>query len=112
MVSRYDNVDVFINSDRVYRNILGDRGITQVQQYGTRNLMYPTRPQLRELNIIAHTWRYGDRYYNLAHEHFGDAKMWWVIAFFNQKPTEAELRFGDTVYIPHPIERVLNFYGA
>ena len=111
MVSRYDNVDVFINSDRVYRNILGDRGLTQVQQYGTRNLMYPTRAQLRELNIIAHTWRYGDRYYNLAHEHFGDAKMWWVIAFYNQNPTEFHVKAGDVIYIPVPLEAILYSIG-
>tara|TARA_Y100000114_G_scaffold155686_1_gene180496 strand:+ start:40 stop:378 length:339 start_codon:yes stop_codon:yes gene_type:complete len=112
MVLRYDGVEQFANSDKIYKNIFKDRGIKQVVQYGTRSLKYPTTDQITELNILSHTWKYGDRYYRLAHEHYGDAKLWWVIAFFNQQPTESNFSFGDLVFIPHPLERVLSFYGA
>ena len=98
MASRYDSVGKFINNDDVYRNIFKDRGVTQIQQYGTRNLTYPTRKQIQSLKVA-------DTYY-------GDPKMWWVIAFFNQKPTESLLRYGDLIYIPNPLERVLNYYGV
>ena len=112
MVSRYDNVDVFVNREKMYSNVFKDRGISQIQQFGTRNLKFPTIEQLTELNIIAHTWRYGDRFSNLAHSNYGDAKLWWVIAFFNQEPTESNLKFGSIVYVPHPLERILSIYGA
>lgn len=112
MVSRYDNVDIFINNSRLYSEMLKDRGISQVQQFGTRSLKYPKMEQLSELNIIAHTWRYGDRFHKLAHEHYGDSKLWWAIAFFNQQPTESNLQFGSIVYIPHPLERILSIYGV
>ncbi len=112
MSSRYDNVDKFINNNQVYYNTFKDRGITQVQQYGTRHLKFPTGEQITELNIVSHVWAYGDRYSNLAHQHYGDVKLWWVIAFFNQQPTETNFAFGDLVFVPHPIERVLSIYGA
>ncbi len=112
MTSRYDNVDVFDNNSRIYYSILKDRGISQVQQYGTRALKYPTPEQLSELNIVAHTWKYGDRYHKLAHDFYGDSRLWWVIAFFNQQPTESNLEFGSIVYIPNPLERIIGIYGA
>lgn len=112
MVLRYDNADTFVNNNRIYKNIFKDRGVNQITQFGTRNLNFPTIEQLTELNIIAHTWTYGDRYFRLAHENYGDPRLWWVIAFFNQNPTESTLTFGSIVYIPHPIERILNIYGV
>lgn len=112
MVSRYENAPVINNNNRLYTEILKDRGIKQVQQYGTRNIRFPTAEQLTELDIVAHAWKYGDRFYKLAHDFYGDSNLWWVIAFFNQQPTESGLEFGAIVYIPTPIERVLSIYGV
>jgi hypothetical protein len=112
MSLRYENVDVFINKSKLYSSTFRDRGVSQVRQYGTRNLKFPSVEQMTELNIIAHTWKYGDRYHRLADDHYGDSKLWWVIAFFNQKPTESNLEFGSIVYIPHPLETIINMYGA
>tara|TARA_B100001094_G_C17876615_1_gene644782 strand:- start:359 stop:691 length:333 start_codon:yes stop_codon:yes gene_type:complete len=109
---RYDGVEEFENDSRTYKTIFDDRGVSKIRQYSTRNLTYPTQAQIGELNIIAHAWNYGDHYYKLAHDHYGDSKMWWVIGFFNQQPTETNLRFGTVVYIPHPLEKVLGFYGV
>ena len=100
MPSRYAGAPEFINSSQVYREIFEDRGVSQIKQYGTRNLIYPTKRQIDQLDVVAHRWVYGD------------SSMWWVIAFFNQTPTESHLRFGSVVYVPHPIERVLGFYGV
>ena len=112
MVSRYDNVDVFTNDNKMYFNTFKDRGVGRIQQFGTRSLKFPSIEQLSELNIIAHTWVYGDHNSKLAHNSYGDAKLWWVIAFFNQEPTESNLKFGSIVYIPHPLETILGIYGV
>lgn len=112
MASRYDGSTIFTNSEKIYKSIFKDRGVGRISQYGTRNLTYPSQQQMSQLTILTHTWAFGDQYYKLAHQAYGDSTMWWVIAFFNQKPTESELRFGSVVYIPHPIERVLSFYGV
>ena len=83
------NAPIINNNSRIYTEILKDRGITQVQQFGTRSIKFPTLEQLTELNIVAHAWKYGDRFHKLAHDFYGDSKLWWVIAFFNQQPTES-----------------------
>lgn len=112
MASRYNGVKKFINKEKLYRTFFEDRGVKQVQQYGTRNLTYPTRSQISELDIVAHRWNYGDHYYRLAHESYGDSTLWWVIAFFNQRPTETTLKFGDIIYVPFPLEKILTYYGV
>ena len=57
--------------------------------------------------IKNHVWSVGDRYYKLAIDNYGDASYWWVIAMFNQRPTEANWTVGEVVQIPLPLERFL-----
>ena len=57
-----------------------------------------------------HVWKAGDCYYKLANQYYGDAQYWWVIALFNQKPTEADVDLGDLIEIPLPLEAILRVY--
>ena len=43
----------------------------------------------------------------LAFDIYDDASLWWVIAKFNNKPTEGHLKLGDQVLIPLPLSQVL-----
>ena len=105
---RYDNRFVAVNKNPLYQKYLKDsRGLPQIQQYSTPQFNHPSVAQIRGMRVISHTWKLGDRYYKLAHEHYGDSEMWWVIALFNKKPTEAHVKAGDTIYIPGPIEIVV-----
>ena len=36
--------------------------------------------------------------------------MWWVIAWFNQAPTESHLVIGDTIEVPISIEQALSVF--
>ena len=56
-----------------------------------------------------HIWKEGDRFFKLAHQYYGDSTMWWVIAWFNRTPTEAHVSLGDTIYIPRPLDLVLDY---
>ena len=109
---RYGSTKKIINNEKIYSNIFKNRGISQVEQYGTRFLKYPTKNEILQLDIVSHTWSFGDMYYKLAYDNYGDPSLWWVIAFFNQRPTESQLRFGSVVYVPHPLEKVLSYYGV
>ena len=62
------------------------------------------------LTSTSHTWKLGDRYYKLAYEHYGDPEVWWVIAMYNKKPTEAFVNVGDRIYIPKPIDIVIQHF--
>ncbi len=37
-------------------------------------------------------------------------RFWWVIAQFNQRPTEANCQVGDMIMIPMPLEAVLRAF--
>ena len=110
MAYRLSNRRILINDDESYRELLKDRGIKQFNQYDTPDLAFPTISEVMELTVIRHAWQVGDKYYKLAHHHYGDSTLWWVIAWYNKKPTEAHIQFGDVVDIPMPLETILSFF--
>lgn len=62
---------------------------------------------LENITTIDHSLSAGDKLSKLAHEHYGDAKFWWVLAWFNGKPTDHHCNLGDVIKIPFPLEEVL-----
>ena len=110
MTSRYDNREIGINAKQLYRRMFRDRGVGFVKQYFSPDLPHPSVEQIKNLSIIDHTWRQGDRYYKLAHKYYNDSTLWWVIAWYNQKPTEGHLELGDIVKVPLPLEKILRYF--
>ncbi len=108
---RYDNKIVFTNTNELYEQHFKNRGVRHVSQYNTPRLRYPTAEQMAKLDLVGHNWTTGDRFFKLAHKYYRESELWWVIAWFNQAPTEAHLHVGDLIYIPTPLERILEFYG-
>jgi len=111
-MSRYSGREIVFNKDEFYEATFEEREVSGIRQYVTPELQHPTREQIASLNIINHVWKTGDRYYKLAFDHYGDSRLWWVIAWFNKRPTEANVSYGDVIYIPHPIDRVLSYLGV
>jgi nucleoid-associated protein YgaU len=109
MVSRYDGRKIAVNDEEVYGPLFEDRGIDSVRQYVTPELQHPTAEQVRTLENLSHTWETGDRYYKLATKYYDDPNYWWVIAWYNQRPTESMLSYGQVIKIPFPLHRVLRF---
>ena len=107
MANRYDGVPERINREEMYKDSLEKRGVKHIIQFKTFNMRHPTASQLSRITQVSHTWALGDRYYKLAHKHYGDSRWWWIIAWFNQKPTESHVELGQVVNIPFPLERVL-----
>jgi len=98
---------VFTNLTDKYKRSLEKRGLKKIDQYAIAKLTHPTAKQISSLNMIGHTWRVGDRFYKLAHEHYGDSTLWWVIAWFNQTPTESNVSLGEVIQIPKPLDRIM-----
>ena len=108
---RYDDRSVAENTNPLYKKYLKDsRGLKKIQQYFSPEFRYPNAAELYDLHTTSHIWKLGDRYYKLAHKHYGDPQMWWVIALYNQRPTEAHVSVGDVVFIPKPIEIVVQYF--
>ena len=112
MTSRYASRVIRTNADPLYRESLKKRSRRLIQQYVTPVLEYPTVADMEELVIANHVWSLGDRYYKLAHKHYGDPELWWVIAWYNNSPTESHLKLGDVIFIPSPLERLFHYYGV
>jgi hypothetical protein len=111
-MSRYDGRKIYLNDDDFYEEMFEERGVNSIRHYATPTLDHPSAEQVSSLNTIPHVWKTGDRYYKLAHDHYGDSRNWWIIAWFNKLPTEASIKYGDVIYIPHPLDRILNYLGV
>lgn len=92
-----------------YKKLLKKRNRRQATIYKSPDLSHPSPKEISNLETIGHVWSAGDRFSKLAYEHYDDPGLWWVIAWFNQYPTDAHVDTGDTIQIPHPIERILGY---
>jgi hypothetical protein len=110
-VSRYDNRPILFNNSEIYENVFQRRGIKHVSQYGTPVIDFPLAEEIRDLKLETHTWKSNDSFYKLAYEHYDDPSYWWIIPWFNKKPTEFHFQLGDLVYIPGPLIEVLVVAG-
>ena len=108
---RYNKKILAFNDNKLYSEHFAKRGVAYVDQYTTPILDHATPIEISRMNIINHSWTYGDRYYKLAHQHYNDSELWWVIAWFNKKPTESHVKLGEIIYIPTPLSDVLKVYG-
>ena len=109
--SRYTGRGTFINRDPKYRSaFFENRAVEQIEQYESPDINHPTQEQMDSLNNSSVRWDSASKLYNLAYDYYGDASYWWVIAWYNRKPTEAHFKVGDIVYVPLPLERVLEYF--
>ena len=110
MANRYYNRILKNNFHSLYKKYFEKRGRPAgIEQYTTPVLRYPDEDEMSELTIITHMWKFGDRYYKLADKHYGDPKLWWVIAWYNLAPTESHNKLGDVIHIPFPLSDIYNF---
>jgi len=109
--SRYSNVPIRTNQEEIYQDLLDKRHVKKIKQYMSSGFASPSevlsKPHMTE---VKHIWRTGDRYFKLAYHYYGDSELWWLIAWYNEKPTENEVLLGDTIVIPLPLSTVLSAF--
>ena len=109
--TRYDRQSTILNGDAKYHKQFTARNVNFITHFSTPQLKWPTKEELQALTVEKEIWKVGTRFFKLAHKYYEDPSFWWVIAWFNQKPLEADFENGDTVMIPTPLNRILSFYG-
>tara|TARA_R110002074_G_scaffold402273_1_gene605989 strand:+ start:2031 stop:2375 length:345 start_codon:yes stop_codon:yes gene_type:complete len=109
--SRLSNKQKIINAGDAYKELLKRKGLTYFEQYATNSMTAITKDLVRNIPTDNHLWEYGDTYQKIAARYYDDPEMWWVIAWFNQKPAEFMLNVGDTILIPLELVDILRFYG-
>jgi len=112
MANRNDNRDVLLNQHPLYNKLLKSRGRKFFRHYGRRGLKPISPKNISELSVEDHIWKTGDSLYKLAQKHYSDVQYWWVIGWFNMKPTDISYKTGDLVHIPLPLEDVLYYIDS
>jgi len=111
-MSRYNRYKILNNNNKYYRFLRLERNdLANIRHYETPILYQPDVIDRANLNTTTHIWVVGDRYYNLADQYYGDPKLWWIIAWYNGRPTESDCFPGDLLTIPLQAAPVLALLG-
>jgi len=108
---RYNNRVLRFNRSDLYAELRQKRGVKQIQQYLTQRIHKLTGGELSQLSTQQHVWKTGDRYYKLAFQYYSNTEYWWIIAWYNQRPTENHVNVGDVIFIPFPPELLASLYS-
>ena len=111
MSSRYNNRPIAKNKNELYETFFEDRGVNHIRHYRTPVIKHLTSKERSRLTTVKVVWSQGDRFWRLASKFYGDPSYWWIIAWFNQKPTEASVKRGEVLLIPTPLNKVLEVAG-
>ena len=95
------------NEEELYEDTFRERGVKHIDHYPTAILHHPEAFELRGIEFISHIWKVGDKYSKLAYKFYGDSKLWWVIAWYNQLPTDSHVELGKVIQIPLPLNKIL-----
>jgi hypothetical protein len=106
-MGRYRGTKKFNNSSEYYKFLREKRKIRIANHYETPILRNPTVSDRTRIISDRHIWQYGDRLYKLADQYYGSPSYWWVIAWYNSVPTEADIKFGNILQIPINLTTVL-----
>ena len=113
MPSRYTKSKFLENDVEFYEFLRKKRSNTSsVTHMATVTLTHPNALERASLRTTNHIWKYGDRFYNLAYRYYDNPEYWWIIAWYNGTPTEANVNNGDLISIPLDIEEVLMALGV
>ena len=106
---RYDGRVAYANSSPLYWEQFSRRDVNLIAHYNTPQISYPSVEEMRELTVVNHLWKIGDRFYKLADLYYGDPSYWWLIGWFNQKPLETDIKLGEVINIALPLDQLTSY---
>jgi len=107
---RYDNRGKITNTDEIYDELFERREVKSITGYSTARFAEISVQNRYSLTNSLHIWKTGDRLWKLASEYYGDPGLWWLISWYNQKPTESHIKVGDSIAIPQPLDRAIKLF--
>ena len=108
---RHGTESTIENDEELYEEFFEARGVNKILHYKTPVWPPLTAGVRTKLAPIRHNWTLGDSYWKLANRYYGDPKLWWAIAWYNEKPTEAHIKLGQLILVPIPIEKVVSYFS-
>ena len=110
-LSRYKFVSKVENDLEEIEDLLAARRKNYIVQHKTRIMRTPDPRVVASLYNAFHLWKQADRFWKLADQYYNDSRYWWIIAEYNQKPTEAMIQNGEIIVIPQPLSAALAALG-
>ena len=96
---------IYENNDEQHRELLNSTGEESIKHYGLITYGDPSLESfLSEISVVQHIYSMGDSLSKIAYNQYGDAKFWWILAWFNSRPTDLHCSVGDTILIPLPLD--------
>jgi nucleoid-associated protein YgaU len=111
-MARNKNDTILTNSSEYYKPLREKRKVRAIQHFETPRMYHPDVNVRSFVTSQTHIWKYGDRYYNLAFEYYGNQNLWWIIAWYNGYPTEASIENGAMIEIPLNLEEISRVLGV
>lgn len=108
---RYDGRELRTISRRNHKHLLKKRRLDFAQLHETAKMNPVFEEDKAFISADLVTWKSGDKFYKLALRYYGNMEDWWVIALFNNKPTDFHVKVGDRILVPYPPEAVKELYG-
>ena len=101
---RYTGREEVLNDLEEYEDLLESRGKKEILQ----NEFFRFNRSFSKANfrIKTHIWTQGDKLYKISAQYYGDTKYWWLIALWNNRPTDADYIMGQKIQIPYPINEL------
>ena len=101
----YTNRKKILNDADLYADLLEERNVDEIVHFKTFffNKNFARKPYVTRKYV----WSQGDKLYKLAARFYGDHNLWWIIALWNNKPTDAHFFYGDIVSIPFPPDQIV-----
>lgn len=113
MPTRYDTYKILANSTEFYSFLRKKRNNTKViRHYETPDMYHPSVIDRTVIASNSYIWKLGDHFYKIAHQYYNDPRYWWVIAWYNGYPTEADISVGDVIEIPLSLNDILPILGV
>ncbi len=111
-MSRYGSSNITNNDSDFYSPLAEKRGLKAIQHFQTVLIHNPQVFERMQIRTNSHVWKYGDRYYKLANTYYNDPQLWWIIAWYNGYPTEANVKIGDVLEIPLNFQQIIEVLGV
>lgn len=109
---RYKHVKILRNDNEFYNFLREKRQGTSITHYATPVMYNPDLIDRIDSATTTYVWGYGDRLYKLANQFYGDPEYWWVIAWWNGMPTEADIQNGMVIEVPLELQKALTVLGS
>jgi hypothetical protein len=104
--SRYQYTDLIELTAQMRPGIFYRRGLTTVRQYARLKFNSPDAEddETTAIETYERVMATGERMSKWAHEFYGSAEYWWVISWYNKRPTDSHIQLGEIISIPKDLE--------